>query len=178
MEPQRHRLALQQDQEKHEHATCAIWLAQTVHPEINCALDSLIWISTSLAYLELPSFLGLAWAPKSLRLQNPSPTSLLPKHKAGVILHSPHKSVPQMMEQKNRARGERERDPLLFPSCQEHEESTGAGLTQCPLLSLCTYKASDRPRAWWSLLGRTCSVSQRQILQFLYKMEMTNFGPD
>lgn len=59
----------------------------TVHPEINCALDSLIWISTSLAYLEL------AWAPKSLRLQNPSPTSLLPKHKAGVILHSPHKSV-------------------------------------------------------------------------------------
>lgn len=37
----------------------------------------------------------------------------------------------------------------------------------------------DRPRAWWSLLGRTySSVCQMQILQFLYNMERTIFGAD
>lgn len=96
------------------------WLKQCIL-KCHCALDDLVWISSSLAEPEL------ARATRSLRLQNPSPTSHLPKHEAGVILLSPCKSVLWMMKQKNLARVKEREMPLLFATCREHEENTGVG---------------------------------------------------
>lgn len=69
--------------------------------------------------------------------------------------------------------------PLLFPTHQEHEDGARAGVAKHPLPSQCTYGASGRARAWWSLPGRTGPpVCQVGTLQFLSNLERTDFGAD
>lgn len=127
------------------------WLKQCIL-KCHCALDDLVWISSSLAEPEL------ARATRSLRLQNPSPTSHLPKHEAGVILLSPCKSVLWMMKQKNLARLKEREMPLLFATCREHEEKHriggGPSVTSPPCVNTRPVTDPGHSGVSWE---RTCS---------------------
>lgn len=85
-----------------------------------------------------------------------------------------------MMKQKNTARGEREGDAFAFSNMSgARGKHKGRGWPSVPSPPCVHNKASDRRRAWWHLLGRTCSpLCQMQTLQFLYSVERTNFGAD
>lgn len=139
IEPQGHRLALQQEQENHEHV-------QYGCPR-QCTLN--VTVSWTVWYGLVP-----AWPARSLH-ELPGhwgykihPTSHLPKHKAGVIFHSPRKPVLQMMKQKNTARGKRKGDAFAFSNMSgAGGKHRSRGWSKCPFPSLCTYKASDKPRA-------------------------------
>lgn len=152
------------------------WLRAPSAPE-NVSVprtQHLVWISTSLGYQEV------GWATRSLRLQNPSLTSRSRKHEPGVTpLYTSRICSLDDEAEKHVWRWKRGRCLCCFQHVRSMKKAQELGVAKRLLPSLCTYRASGRARAWWSLTGRTGPfVCQMGTPQFLPNMERMDLGAD